>query len=219
MTTAVLGDCERIGSGWLDQPANAWSSLGFAVVGIAVARSGAGLARRQRVDRLVFGVLLVATGAGSWLYHRDPTARSFWHDVTFLAALWFLVVANLSGAFNVGCRSTRLLEAGGIVGLGLVLAVASEATNALAAVLLIGLAASDVILWRPRPPVKTWYAVALTSAAVGAVLYALGRTGSPLCDPESVIQLHGAWHLLAAVALGAYFLAVAPARTGGGGDR
>jgi peptidoglycan/LPS O-acetylase OafA/YrhL len=34
---------------------------------------------------------------------------------------------------------------------------------------------------------------------VGLVAYALGRTGSPLCDPESFAQLHGLWHLCTAI--------------------
>jgi len=46
--------------------------------------------------------------------------------------------------------------------------------------------------------------VALASLGLGAVAFALGRTSSPLCDPDSPLQLHGAWHLLVAVSLAAY---------------
>lgn len=35
-------------------------------------------------------------------------------------------------------------------------------------------------------------------AALAAVSYAGGRTTSPTCDPDSPLQLHGAWHVLAA---------------------
>lgn len=41
----------------------------------------------------------------------------------------------------------------------------------------------------------------LMLAATGAVSAASwfgGRTGSPLCDPDSPLQLHGCWHVLAA---------------------
>jgi hypothetical protein len=48
------------------------------------------------------------------------------------------------------------------------------------------------------------YLVALAVLLFGAVAFTLGRTGSPLCFPDSVIQLHGLWHVLAALALGAY---------------
>lgn len=39
--------------------------------------------------------------------------------------------------------------------------------------------------------------LAITTAA-GLSSYAGGRTGAPTCDPDSPIQLHGAWHLLSA---------------------
>lgn len=35
-------------------------------------------------------------------------------------------------------------------------------------------------------------------AAVAGLAYAGGRTGAPTCDPDSPLQLHGAWHVLAA---------------------
>lgn len=36
--------------------------------------------------------------------------------------------------------------------------------------------------------------------AAAGVAYLFGRTGSPLCDADSWLQLHGAWHLATAVA-------------------
>jgi hypothetical protein len=44
-------------------------------------------------------------------------------------------------------------------------------------------------------------ALATGAAALGA--YALGRTGSPACRPESLFQWHAVWHGLAAVSLAA----------------
>ena len=46
--------------------------------------------------------------------------------------------------------------------------------------------------------------VALAFLALGGAAFVLGRTSSPLCDPDSPAQLHGAWHLLVAVSLAAY---------------
>jgi hypothetical protein len=48
---------------------------------------------------------------------------------------------------------------------------------------------------------------ALIAAAVPA--YVAGRTGSPLCGPDSPIQLHGAWHVLTAAAALAFAWAAA----------
>jgi hypothetical protein len=48
-------------------------------------------------------------------------------------------------------------------------------------------------IWRTGPG-------RLSAALVAAALasYAAGRTGSPLCDPDSWIQFHAVWHVLAA---------------------
>lgn len=38
--------------------------------------------------------------------------------------------------------------------------------------------------------------------AVGLIAYAAGRSGSPMCRPDSLWQYHGAWHVLSAMAAG-----------------
>jgi hypothetical protein len=40
--------------------------------------------------------------------------------------------------------------------------------------------------------------------ALGGLAFLFGRTGSPLCRPGSLLQIHAAWHLLVAVAAAAY---------------
>jgi len=60
------------------------------------------------------------------------------------------------------------------------------------------------------PPAREWrasYPVALATAAAGAACWWLGRTASPWCDPDSLLQPHAAWHVLGAAALGAWSLA------------
>jgi hypothetical protein len=44
--------------------------------------------------------------------------------------------------------------------------------------------------WTPRRG-----ALAATVAALSVAAYAGGRTGAPTCDPDSRLQLHGAWHV------------------------
>lgn len=101
-----------------------------------------------------------------------------------------------------------------------------------AGVALVAVGAGSVVYHGPQPawagPVHDWPIVVLgllcvagvirsgirrdwsgwlmpaTIFAVGLVAYVAGRTGSPLCRPDSLWQLHGAWHVLsAAAALGA----------------
>jgi hypothetical protein len=57
---------------------------------------------------------------------------------------------------------------------------------------------------RGRAPQRVAFTTALAAFGVGGVAFALGRTSSPLCDPDSPLQLHGAWHLLVALSLAAW---------------
>ena len=61
---------------------------------------------------------------------------------------------------------------------------------------------------RLEPRRRAAYRTALAAAATGAACWWLGHTGSPACDPDSLLQGHAAWHLLAAAALACWALAV-----------
>ena len=60
---------------------------------------------------------------------------------------------------------------------------------------------------RLTPRGRVAYRAALAAAAAGGACWWLGRTASPWCDPDSLLQGHAAWHLLAAVALACWALA------------
>lgn len=70
---------------------------------------------------------------------------------------------------------------------------------------LVGLAVGTPVARRARGqvPLPGWssgrgQALAATASAAG-LAYAGGRTGAATCDPDSLLQLHGAWHVLAAL--------------------
>ena len=77
---------------------------------------------------------------------------------------------------------------------------------ALGAVCVVGL----VLSWR-RQRLSAW-AVPAGVFALALAAYAAGRSGSPLCRPDSLWQYHGAWHVLSAVAAGLAARAMAPWR-------
>ncbi len=56
----------------------------------------------------------------------------------------------------------------------------------------------------PRSARQRWSAWAKPAGvfALGLADYAAGRSGSPLCRPDSLWQYHGAWHVLSAAAAG-----------------
>jgi hypothetical protein len=61
---------------------------------------------------------------------------------------------------------------------------------------------------RLTPRERVAYRVALAATAAGLACWWAGRTASPWCDPDSLLQPHAAWHLLGAAALAAWGVAV-----------
>jgi hypothetical protein len=136
---------------------------------------------------------------GAWLLERT---RRLPRDQRTAAAFYGAFVA-LSGAGSVayhgpqfaGAQLFHDLPIAGMLGLG------------------IGVPVARRLGGRPVLPggVVRGVWVAAGFAAVGGLAFLAGRTDSPACDPESLLQLHGLWHLCTAVAAGAWATAVWPA--------
>lgn len=183
-------DCERIGTGWLGQPVNSLTSLIFIAAGAIIAG--------RRPERAWVGVAVAATGIGSFLFHGPmPEGGQLAHDVSLA---WLLATVPA-----VGTRTERWIVLPGLVVIGVFLAVAPS----LADPLFIGLTALALVVLVSRDcsfATVGPLALLVTSSMVGR----LGATGWPLCDPDSIFQPHGLWHLGAAVAVTWWALA-APA--------
>lgn len=183
-------DCERIGTGWLGQPVNSLTSLIFVAAGAIIAG--------RRPERAWVGVAVAATGIGSFLFHGPmPEGGQLAHDVSLA---WLLATVPA-----VGTRTERWIVLPGLVVIGVFLAVAPS----LADPLFIGLTALALVVLVSRDRSFATVgplALLVTSSIVGR----LGATGWPLCDPDSIFQPHGLWHLGAAVAVTWWALA-APA--------
>lgn len=213
MTALGESDCEDLDVGSLVQPINAVTSLAFSIVGLAMIGWARAASGRELVVRWAFVGAMVATGVGSFLYHGPQTTGSgFLHDVTFLTALLVLATANAAAGLGWGDRSVATVFLGSVAVVSLVLIAVPTSTNALTAVAIVGIVASDIALFGQRGRGTPWYLAAVGLLGLALVTNAFGRTGSPLCDPDSVLQLHGAWHLLAASALGCYAVATGAVR-------
>ena len=209
-------DCEVIRDGFLLQPANAISSLAFSVVGLLIAASAVQAAGHERRVRVVFGALLVLTGVGSFLFHGPQNPGShFLHDITFLATVWFLAVMNLNDAYGWWEGNGWVAWLGGTGVLGILLIVFPASTNLLTVGIIVALVITDIAIQRKGGIIGAWYVAALVALVIAVGLMIAGRTGSPLCDPDSGLQAHGGWHVFGAVALGSYFMAMSNVRVAG----
>jgi hypothetical protein len=199
-------DCEALGSSWLLQPVNAWSSLVFVAAGFVVVLAGHRNPRTTFV-RIWFGVVLALVGLGSFAFHGPGGQPAGWaHDVS-LTALFLLVLAVEAGA--VRRWAPRLVAGGWLVALGMLAVLEAgvpDLADPLNAVLVVP--AVGMVLWRVQgtrsPKADRGAAGGLALLTVGAVVMLLSRSGGPLCTPNSLWQGHALWHILAAAGIGLY---------------
>jgi predicted membrane channel-forming protein YqfA (hemolysin III family) len=208
-------DCERIGTGVLAQPVNAISSLAFALFGLIVLFSIRAQDETERINRLIFGVLMISTGIGSVLFHgpQGPSSH-FLHDATILLTMTAIVTMNLAGLLEWTERRVMAILATVGVGVSVVLVIWPTSTNVIAGLALVALVIQDVALHRSGSVNTRWWITAVVAMAVALLFFVAGRTGGPLCDSASLFQGHALWHTLAATALWAYFMATTPTRLG-----
>jgi len=206
--TLGAGDCEALGDGWLSQPVAAWTSLAYAGVGIVLMVSAVATSARERSLRIAFGALLIATGIGSFLYHgAQPPVAGFVHDITFLTMLWFLIIMNPARPYGLRRGWAWGAVAATSAAIAVVLLITPTSTNLLTAASLVALVISDFLMRRVGGIDGRWYTTALVLLAGALVFNILGRTGASTCTPDHPFQFHGLWHVLSALALGAYFIA------------
>jgi hypothetical protein len=174
------GDCERLHDGLVAQPVNTASALAYVAV----------------------GAWLVGRGLRSGAAGRSNPGPGRRPVVVFGLAV---AAAGLGSVdyHGPGSPAARLLHDGGlyaVVGLVAWHEVARRVARARRT--------RAGTPWVGRTPRRrAAYRAALAGAAAGAACWWAGRTGSPVCDPDSLWQGHAAWHLLTAAALGAWSLA------------
>ncbi|MCQ4117828.1 hypothetical protein [Rhodococcus tibetensis] len=181
-------------AGLVGQPAAAVTSLAFVVAGLAVVAR-----RRHGAPTVIFGLLVVAVGAGSLVQHGpNPPWQAYAHDMPIATLLSYVAVEAASDRFG------RRLSPGWwlVVPLVMVPTVAAGSTastivQAMLATVAVGLSLERA---RVRPQLRRATVVAAVLLASGALLGAIGDQTS-ICRPNSVLQGHALWHVLAAAGL------------------
>lgn len=176
----AAGDCELIGAGILGQPVNALTSLALFVAGLWVLRI-------SKMRWVAIGLML--TGLGSFVFHGPMPAWGEWaHDVTLA---W--LIALIGGVGTRWDGWSRLPTLGALGGLFAVAPVTGDPVAVALTVIVIG-----SLLLRDRTP-GSLGPLALLGAS--GIIGRLGTTGGPLCDPDSLLQMHALWHIGAALAV------------------
>jgi len=199
------------------QPVNTWSGLfavaaGLIILALADRDRAAGGAmnpmRSGRFYALVYGGLAVFLGPGSMFFHGGLTHLGGWLDnVSMILYVTFILCYD---AFRIWHWDDRIgAFVATFVGINVVLGILTwflegSGTILFAALAVVAVVTEGVILAahpggltrRFRP----WLLWALVIFGIAIVVLALSATGRPLCDPDSLLQGHAVWHLLAMAA-------------------
>jgi len=200
LAPASLRFCEAPVCGWVTEPANTWTNVGFVIVGLWV------LARARRDGRGALGwigVAAIATGVGSAFFHGTSSLAGQLVDQNVMLAETSLFVALNVMRWRRWPNPDRRLA---LVALGilapslLALVLVPDAGIALFALHVVVMLALELALaLRDRGAIR-YHDLAVVGLlfALAWGLWWLDKLGLA-CDPDQhVMTLHGVWHLLGA---------------------
>ena len=204
--TSALGasDCERIRDGVIRQPSNTVSSAALVAIGVWIAARGRHRGAQPLSD--AFGAAVAAAGAGSVLFHGPGGSSAHWlHDATIAAMAAFPAVENVRRLRRGSSRGAVAMHTAVTAGAAALLKARPSWVQEISAVLAAAGIATEVAVRRARPAAAVRFQRSSDAVWVLALLsYVGGRTESPLCRPDSRVQLHGLWHALAGAAMAAW---------------
>lgn len=210
------GFCEAAHPGWIRQPVNTWSNLGFVAAGMAIAwraRRPAGWLPGGRGLTTALAVVVTLLGPASMAMHATQSALGGRLDLLSmyliagfafayaLARVWRRGAGTFAAAFVGALVVCEVIE-----NLHVDVPVVHTGANLAFATLLLLAVALEAVLIRRRDTVRRnrlGYA-ALATLLLAFAIWNAAQTGSPWCDPWSLVQGHGIWHALDALA--AYLL-------------
>ena len=210
--TATRCFCEFPRTGALVlQPANSWSSYGYAFAGTLMIVLSRGAHWRSGFDSgaaAFFGVTAIFVGLGSVLLHATLSLWGQFFDVTGMYfTSGFMLVSAVARWRNLSERQAVTLYVALLTVLLALLYAVPEVRRWLFAVVLIAALVLELTLARPRRPgiEVGYYLAGIGLKALAFTIWNLDQHGI-VCAPHSLLQGHAAWHLLGATSLWCTFL-------------
>ncbi|MCO5232985.1 MAG: ceramidase [Chitinophagales bacterium] len=218
---AGAGFCEAGHPGLIKQPVNTFSNIGFIIVGLLIGWSQASGHFKENKNLITqglffstfFACLSVLLGPGSMAMHATTS-----HVGGFLDMLSMYMVASFIFSYAI----TRLMkwDKRGFIGAFIfamtVQLIVHHLDYEVPVVGFIGSFCFGVFLVLTaiiefinyiihRPNIQLIYGIAsILAMCLAFFIWNLSLSTSPWCDPSSLIQGHGIWHILNAVSI--YFL-------------
>jgi hypothetical protein len=208
--------------GMFAQPVNTWTNVGFMFVGLAMLwwigwerTTHRQAPHRNRITNgtlfaTLYGGFTVFLGPGSMFFHASMRGWAGWFDVMsmnfFLA---FVPAYNAVRRFAWPNWAGILIYFSAVVAEGVLNLIDPDHSLIFFAVLgVIAIASQVIVAFSPIQTAtsgKVWFWVGVGVFVLAFVIWFLSWTNGPLCDPKSLLQGHGVWHLLSAAAVGCLY--------------
>ena len=206
--TATRCFCElpRVGA-LIVQPANSWSSYGYAFAGflMIILSQGASWQSRFRSEAAAaLGLTAIFVGLGSVLLTRRFTLwGQFYDGMGMYLVGGFMLVSAVVRWRGLPVRVAVMLYLALVSALLLVLYQVPDVRRWLFAVVLVAAIIVELGFARPPPQGRSGFLVFCRDSRKSGGLHDLEISTSTgtLCAPGSLLQGHAAWHLLGATSL------------------
>lgn len=212
--------CEAISDGIFKQPVNTWSSLAFVLVGILIIgqiktdintrekNKAFNLMAAHKTYGYLLAIIIILNGLGAGFYHASLSFVGQTADVfsMFLLAT-FMILYNLQRFNIIGKKSFIVLMITTNMVLLSTLILIPGMRRILFAVLLLSAVAGEVIYINNKKPIINlrylFFGALIIATAFGIWILDIQKIW---CNPTSLVQGHGFWHILGAVATGFLYL-------------
>jgi hypothetical protein len=212
--------CERQHSGLIKEPANTWSNIGFIISGLSIGwalfkgfyNDSANSLTRSRFYAVFFPSLVVFLGPGSMAKHATNAPVGGFFDMLSMYLIASFTVAYASERF-FRLKPLHFTIIFSIVLITCIIANFTHCeiifgffgTTAFAFYITLTCILESLNIYIRKMQHQTrWAYLSLGTLLLSFLIWNLTRTGTPLCNPDSVIQGHAIWHGLDALSV--YFL-------------
>lgn len=218
-----VGDvfCEASRTGYIKQPANTFSNIGFIVAGLVIAwqLSVGRFAQNKNTftESAFYGVffscLVVLLGPGYMAMHASTASIGGFFDMLSMYLIASFVFAYaLQRYFSwqpfqftiVFVTTLAICLWANFQDYEIIFSFFGNTAFAFFVTLTILFEGLNIYV-RKLKMNKAWGYVSLLSLLTAFVIWNLSRTDAPFCDPSSLVQGHGIWHLLCAFSVYSLF--------------
>lgn len=200
--------CERIGAGWIRQPANTWSSLLFLVPAAMALAAGRDPGPVRAIARR-YAAALTIIGLGSAFFHASLSFAGQTVDVLGMYLLVTLVAVTAAERVGrvVEPTASRLYWGTNLALAVILVALPAVRRFAFAALVILAIGLEWASRGQRSRSARALFVGAVAFLSVGFLFWALDLTGT-LCQPASLLQGHAFWHALAALAAALHWRSV-----------